>query len=203
MDTYTNLIVWWIIFFSVHSIMASSRVKKMIDSKSSGIKSSYRLVFNIVSLILLVPIVYTYSQLPTSYIYITNIFYQAVGGLLSLAGVYILFASFKNYRTDEFFGTYQLKNKHDFHPTKLSRHGWNGIIRHPLYFGTIVLIAGLNLISPEVKLALTSLLVIGYLYIGTLWEEKKLISEFGQDYKDYKREVSMLIPLKWMINKFR
>ena len=203
MEEYYSLIIWWIIFFSVHSIMASSQLKNKISLLSSIIKSSYRLVFNTVSIILLVPIVYVYTQLPTSYFYNTHIIYQVTGSLTSLAGVYILFASFRNYRVDEFIGTYQLKNNHDFHPTKLSRDGWNGIVRHPLYFGTIVLIAGLNILFPVIKLGITSLLVIGYLYVGTWWEEKKLISEFGEDYRDYKREVSMLIPFKWMINKFR
>jgi protein-S-isoprenylcysteine O-methyltransferase Ste14 len=151
----------------------------------------------------LVPIVYVYSQIPESYYYTSNIIFQTAGSLLSLVGLYILYASFKNYRTDEFIGTYQIKNNHDFHPTKLCLDGWNGIVRHPLYFGTIVLIIGLNLLNPVIKLGITSLLVIGYLYIGTLWEEKKLISEFGQDYIKYKKETSILIPFKWIINKFR
>ena len=203
MDTYTNLIIWWIIFFSVHSTMASSQLKNRINALGSRIKSAYRLVFNIVAIILLVPIVYEYIQIPAEYIYPPQTLYQILGAILSTVGLYILVAGFKNYRADEFIGTYQLKNSHDFHPAKLSRNGWNGIVRHPLYFGTIVFIAGLNLVFPVIKLGITSLLLIGYLYIGTWWEEKKLISEFGQEYRDYKSEVSMLIPLKWIIGKFR
>jgi len=183
--------------------MASSSLKKSINLLNPIFKSYYRLIFNLVSTLLLLPIIYVYYQLPVEYIFTTTILYQIIGSLLSVAGVYIVIDGFKNYRTDEFLGTYQIKNHHDFHPTKLSRAGWNGVVRHPLYFGGIILVVGLILIIPTVKLAITNLLVIGYLYIGTLWEEKKLKSEFGSTYDDYKHEVSMLMPVKWIIAKFR
>jgi protein-S-isoprenylcysteine O-methyltransferase Ste14 len=158
-------------------------------------------MFNLVSTILLMPILYEYFTLPLEFIFTTSLTYQITGSLLSIAGVYILIDGFKNYRTDEFVGIYQIKNHHEFHPSKLSRSGWNGVVRHPLYFGGIVLIIGLLLISPSIKLGVTGLLAIAYLYVGTLWEEKKLISEFGSTYKDYKTEVSMLFPIKWVRNK--
>ena len=128
---------------------------------------------------------------------------EIAGSILSTLGVYILVVGFKNYRTDEFIGTYQIRNQHEYHPGKLSRSGWNGVVRHPLYFGGILLIIGLFLISPTIKSGLTSIMVIGYLYVGTLWEEKKLKVEFGQNYAEYQREVSMLIPIKWIAGKFQ
>jgi protein-S-isoprenylcysteine O-methyltransferase Ste14 len=36
-----------------------------------------------------------------------------------------------------------------------------------------------------------------YLVIGTLLEERKLVLEFGDKYREYQRQVSMFIPLKW------
>ena len=203
MDLYIILVIWWVGFFATHSIMASSNIKKGINRLNPIFKSYYRLIFNLVSTLLLLPIVYVYYQLPTEYLFSTTALYQRAGSLLSVAGIYIVIDGFKNYRTDEFLGTYQIKNHHDFHPTKLSRAGWNGVVRHPLYFGGILLVIGLLLIMPTIKLGLTCLLVIGYLYIGSIWEEKKLKAEFGRDYINYKREVSMLLPLKWVISKIR
>ena len=203
MSTYLSLVIWWVVFFAVHSIMASSYLKNRINVLNPIFKSYYRLIFNLVSTLLLLPIIYVYYQLPSEYLFSATIIYQVTGSLLSVAGIYIVIDGFKNYRTDEFLGTYQIKNHHDFHPTKLSRAGWNGVVRHPLYFGGMILVLGLLLIIPTIKLGLTCLLVIGYLYIGSIWEEKKLKSEFGSDYINYKREVSMLVPLKWVISKFR
>ena len=202
MSTYLSLAIWWLIFFAIHSIMASSSLKNKISTLHPVFKSYYRLIFNLVSTILLIPIVYEYFTLPAEALFKTTIVLEIAGVLLSILGFYIVIDGFKNYRTDEFLGTYQIKNHHDFHPTHLSRAGWNGIVRHPLYFGGIILVIGLFLMLPTIKLGITNLLVVGYLYIGSIWEEKKLKSEFGSDYIEYKSEVSMLMPIKWVLNKF-
>lgn len=201
MTSYTSLIIYWLLFFAVHSAMASSVIKIWVNGLHPVFKSYYRLTFNIVSIILLVPIVYIYFNLPATMIFKTIPIGELMGILLVIGGTYILIVGFKNYRTDEFIGIYQLKNNHEFHPSKLHRTGWNGVVRHPLYFGGILLATGLLLMYPTVKLILTTLLVMLYLYIGTLWEEKKLIDEFGDDYLTYKNEVSMLIPVKWIIRQ--
>jgi methanethiol S-methyltransferase len=194
---------WWILFFAIHSIMASSQLKKRIDQLNQIYKSYYRLVFNLVSLLLILPIVLAYQQSPTKYIFTSTPFIGVMGIIISLVGAFIVIAGFRNYRADEFIGLYQINNRHDFHPTKLSRGGWNGVVRHPLYFGSILLVVGIFLLIPTIKLGVTGILIIGYLYIGTLWEEKKLIKDFGSAYLDYQQEVSMLIPFKWIAKKFR
>jgi len=203
MSNYFYLIIWWVVFFALHSILASSYLKHKINRFKSVFKSYYRIIFNLLSTILLLPVAYEYFRLPRELVFTTSLTYQVIGTLLSLLGVYIVIDGFKNYRTDEFIGTYQIKNRHDFHPRKLSRNGWNGIVRHPLYFGGILLVIGVFLIFPTVKLGLTAILVIIYLYVGSIWEEKKLKSEFGSAYDTYQREVSMLFPLKWMIKHLR
>ena len=203
MSNYFYLVIWWVVFFALHSILASSHLKRRINKLHPSVKSYYRLIFNLVSTVLLLPIGFEYHTLPSEYFFVTSLVYQIPGCLLSIAGIYIIIDGFKNYRTDEFLGTYQIKNNHDFYPARLSRSRWNAIVRHPLYFGGILIAIGLLLIIPTVKLALTSLLVIAYFYIGSIWEEGKLKSEFGADYEDYQREVSMLLPLKWAIKKLR
>jgi protein-S-isoprenylcysteine O-methyltransferase Ste14 len=37
-----------------------------------------------------------------------------------------------------------------------------------------------------------------YVLVGTLLEERKLVREFGEAYRDYQRRVSMLVPVKWL-----
>jgi protein-S-isoprenylcysteine O-methyltransferase Ste14 len=197
---YQYLIIWWLVFFIVHSFLASSHLKKRISSRPI-LKSYYRLFFNLISTVLLIPIMIYYYSAPDEVFFKTNLVLQIIGSSLSFGGLYILIAGFKNYRADEFIGTYQMKNNHEFHPTSLIRTGWNGIVRHPLYFGGILFAIGLCLITPSVRLCITTLLVIGYLYLGTIWEEKKLKSEFGEVYSTYQKDVSMLIPLKWLLNK--
>ncbi len=45
---------------------------------------------------------------------------------------------------------------------------------------------------------LTNPVLTAYLVIGTFLEERKLVVEFGDQYRQYQREVPMLFPVKWM-----
>ena len=38
----------------------------------------------------------------------------------------------------------------------------------------------------------------GYFVAGAVLEERKLKVQFGQDYVDYQRKVSMFFPVKWL-----
>ena len=43
------------------------------------------------------------------------------------------------------------------------------------------------------------LLVSIYLIIGAFIEERRLLSVFGEEYRKYQQQVSMFIPVKWVI----
>jgi protein-S-isoprenylcysteine O-methyltransferase Ste14 len=70
-----------------------------------------------------------------------------------------------------------------------------GIVRHPWYLAVFILLwtRDFNLAGFTINVILSA-----YLLIGTLLEERKLVLEFGEKYKAYQRQVSMLIPLKWL-----
>ena len=70
-----------------------------------------------------------------------------------------------------------------------------GVVRHPFYSGSFLLIWAGHL--DTTRLIINSILSI-YLVVGTLLEEQKLLSEFGDVYRDYQKEVSMLFPWKWI-----
>ena len=65
-------------------------------------------------------------------------------------------------------------------------------IRHPLYFGGIVGIWA----TPKMTVThlVFAVLLTSYFVIGTLFEERDLIREFGDKYKAYKKKTPMLIP---------
>jgi len=74
----------------------------------------------------------------------------------------------------------------------LVTNGIYRIVRHPLYtFGllTVWLSPSVSLNSLIVYLAFTL-----YILIGIIFEERKLLREFGQAYADYKSVTPMLIP---------
>ena len=67
-------------------------------------------------------------------------------------------------------------------------------VRHPWYSGGILLVWALGYIS-DVSLVIKVILT-AYFIIGTKLEEKKLVAEIGEPYRQYCRRVPMLIPWK-------
>jgi protein-S-isoprenylcysteine O-methyltransferase Ste14 len=65
-------------------------------------------------------------------------------------------------------------------------------VRHPLYSCVIVLIWT----SPDLTVdrLLFNLLWTAWICAGAVWEEKDLLAEFGDSYRDYRRRVPMLVP---------
>ena len=70
--------------------------------------------------------------------------------------------------------------------------GLHRYVRHPLYSTSLVF---LYLISPMTvnRLALVASFNV-YFFIGSIFEEGKLVREFGQAYQIYQRRVPRLVP---------
>jgi protein-S-isoprenylcysteine O-methyltransferase Ste14 len=65
-------------------------------------------------------------------------------------------------------------------------------VRHPLYFSVLVLIwSNLELTADRL---LFNVLWSAWILVGTCLEERDLIREFGDDYRNYQRSVPMLVP---------
>ena len=77
------------------------------------------------------------------------------------------------------------------------RKGVFNIVRHPMYLSEILLYLGLILFSISLAAVVVWILVIGFLHVIARYEERQLLAHFGEDYRDYMREVSMWLPWIW------
>jgi methanethiol S-methyltransferase len=68
-----------------------------------------------------------------------------------------------------------------------------GLVRHPLYLGCSLLLA-FHPIQTR-NSAATAAAVIAYFYIGTFFEERRLVRQFGEAYREYQRLVPRFLPL--------
>ncbi|MCL5883809.1 MAG: isoprenylcysteine carboxylmethyltransferase family protein [Deltaproteobacteria bacterium] len=67
-----------------------------------------------------------------------------------------------------------------------------GVVRHPLYLGCSLLLA----FHPvQTRNSFTSAVaIVAYFYIGTFFEEQRLVRQFGEAYREYQRRVPRFIP---------
>lgn len=77
-------------------------------------------------------------------------------------------------------------------PRQLVRTGPHALVRHPMY------LAGAAILFADPAMTLEKLLfacfALAYFLVGSRFEEARLIAAFGQEYRDYQREVPRLWP---------
>jgi methanethiol S-methyltransferase len=185
------LILLWIVYYTIHSILASSSAKNFFQKKLKKTFRYYRLgysIFATLTLILLLYFQYSFESAPL--IRLPWIKYFAILFLI-LPGLIIMFVSIKKY----FLLLSGVRSI--FTPVPASELKVNGIhrfVRHPLYSGTILFVWGLFLVFPFLNNFIAAVLLTLYVLLGISFEEKKLIKEFGKEYEGYIQKVPMLIP---------
>jgi len=182
------LIVYWALYYCVHSVLASTAAKSYAQSVWGDKFKYYRLFYSVVAILGFFAILFYGALIPTSYLISPVGWPRYFGLMLAASGVIIIKRSFSGYSIREFLGVKAEKED------SLVRSGILALVRHPLYSGTILVTIGFWLFSPSITNLITCLCLFAYLPIGIYFEEKKLILTFGESYEKYKREVPALIP---------
>ena len=195
------IILLFALFGYTHSLFASNKIKRLAVSYVGNYIAFYRIVYNITS-VLAVYLLYIILPRPHIIIYDLNYPYDfiiLIPQYLSLAG---FIWSLRFICVKEFLGISQIRrwfnNQYDINELdeelSLRIRGTYKYIRHPLYFFSIMFL----LFRPVMDLFyLTCLICIMiYFYMGSHYEEKKLVEKFGEDYIRYKKVVPRFFPLK-------
>lgn len=189
---YALLAAAWLFFGFVHSLTASIRFKAWAAKQLGSLGRYYRLIYNGVSVLTLLPAVLVYSSAPTDHVsqWQGSILIGAglIGAGTLLAGIALI-----GYDLREFIGLPpgepQKKQSDQFRQGGLLRY-----VRHPLYAGIIVALSGLFIYAPTWGTLLFDILAISYIRMGIYFEERKLVADFGTAYQEYQKRVPMLIP---------
>jgi hypothetical protein len=190
------LALCWILYFFIHSATASQCVKQWVIVKWPGFAPKYRLTYNILATVLVIPpawLMYSY-QGPFLIQWQGAAFWLA--NFIALLAVVAFFWSLHYYDTQEFLGTKQWR-----HQSKMidDQSGFrlsppHRYVRHPLYFLALIVIWTRNM---DLARLVSSVAITAYFIVGSRLEEKKLIDLFGEVYGKYRQLVPGLFPLPW------
>ena len=115
-------------------------------------------------------------------------------GAAIVAGITILLIAGRSYDPARFFGLAQLRAgapEQVLPAEALVTSGLNGVVRHPLYLGLLLLLWG-DVHAPFTLT--TAFFATLYVLIGIRFEERKLRRLYGTTYDAYRAAVPMLIP---------
>ena len=77
---------------------------------------------------------------------------------------------------------------------KVIRSGVFGIVRHPIYLGSILTFLSFTILSLSIVALIIWFVIIIFYYYLCRYEEKLLIGKLGEKYCDYMKDVPMFIP---------
>lgn len=185
----TILIALWLIFFISHSVLAATSVKSFFENKFKMTTPQYRLFFNEVSVVLMICILFCLIQTPSDAVFNRNHFVFGIGCVFVVTSFLVFKMAFKHINLSAFLGFSAADES-----VGLITEGLYAVIRHPLYFGTTILLIGTFLMSPTWTVAVSVLLSLVYIVIGIEFEERKLRQIFGSAYDDFARGKKKFIP---------
>lgn len=188
------LLIGWLTYFALHSLLASLAMKQKVAAVRRQWMPRYRIVFNTLAILLLLPLLYLWQQAAGEPIWQRPETLRWVFDALALAALIGFIHSTRYYDMGEFFGWRQWRGKvtsvEDQEHLQLSPY--HRFIRHPWYFFALVLLWTRDM-DPASLLSIS--FITAYFVIGSRLEERKLRQYYGQAYADYCRAVPGLIPL--------
>jgi len=196
---YLYVVLGWVLWCTLHSALISTTVTDFAKKKLGGSFRFYRLFYNVVSLVTLIPLVYYFHTLREAPVFRWEGSLVIVQVFLLAVSVYLFVAGGKHYSWARFLGISQVKagragsSLADSSTFVVS--GIHRIIRHPWYLGGILIVWAQDMSASTI---LINMVISVYFMIGAVLEERKLVIEFGEKYREYQRSVSMLFPWRWL-----
>lgn len=188
------LIMSWIVYFTIHSVLAGTTVKGWVARRWPHQMPGYRLSYNAVALVsLLVPVLLV-KQINGEYWWRwTGAMWWVANGA-ALSALLALLWSLRYYDGATFLGWPQLKRgllcADD--PGALQLSPFHRIVRHPWYFFGLVMLWTRDMNTPFL---VSAIIITLYLWVGSRLEERKLVYYYGEAYREYRKRVPGLVPL--------
>jgi protein-S-isoprenylcysteine O-methyltransferase Ste14 len=196
-----RVILAWTAFAVFHSLTVSESYEDLVRrwTGDRAFDRYHRLVFTAYSVAVFLLLVFFLRSLPDRSLYRLGGMGRILFHVVQLCGVAFLF--WTPWDLKEFVGLRQWERHREGRAAEPSRNDRlftgkaYGVVRHPLYFGISVVLA-FHPIQTRNSLVST-LMVILYFYVGTFFEERRMVHRFGEEYRHYQRRVPRFLPLRF------
>jgi protein-S-isoprenylcysteine O-methyltransferase Ste14 len=185
------------VFGGIHSWMASMGLKQAIARRwKVNFERFYRLLYNGVAAITLLPVLVLVVILPDRVLYQIPAPWSWLTVILQGIALWGMARSMGRSGTGRFLGIDQALGMDTAeHTEALVVDGLYHWVRHPIYMFSLIFIwlmprMSMNILGLNVGLTI-------YLFIGTWFEERKLEEAFGETYKHYKNVTPMFFPIRF------
>lgn len=187
----------WTAYCAAHSLLIHPPVAARLRAALGACAGAYRFLFNLFSLLALVPLALWHLHLRGPWIVEWKGPWLAIPVAMNLAALALFGLGAAAYGSGDFLGIASLRAALKDQPApegeRFSTRGVLRWVRHPWYSGSFLLLWGHDLDAAGL---VASLVLTVYLLVGTWLEERKLVSQFGDAYRDYQRYAPRFIPRK-------
>lgn len=200
---YLLLALAWTSYCALHSAMISETATDFLKRRLGDSYRFYRLFFNAVALLTLIPVLWLSHSLRQEPIFRWEGLWLVPKYLLVACGILLFVAGGRHYSLGQFFGLSQLRGASSGGLAAgggIDSRGILGLVRHPWYTAVVLLVWAGDL---DLSKIIVNAVLTVYIVAGTILEERKLVHEFGDAYRKYQNRVSMFVPLKWVSWKIR
>ena len=152
----------------------------------------YRLGYNLFSILSFLPVLMLVVVLPDRMLYSIPFPWLVLTLAIQAAALLALLVGVRQTGVSRFLGFGQLLERRAEGQAPMIVDGLYRWVRHPLYTAGLVFIW----LLPVMTLNILALNIgsSAYLVIGALFEERRLVREFGEAYITYRQQTPMLIP---------
>jgi len=194
-----RVILAWSAFGVFHSLTVSERYERWARRRlgERSFAAYHRLLFTVYSSAAFLLLVLYLRDVPDRPLYRLEGAIRLLFHAAQIGGAALLF--FTPWDIKEFVGITQWRRCRKGEPPEPGRNEClftrkaYSIVRHPLYLGISVILA-FHPVQTRNSF-LSAAMVILYFYIGTFFEEGRMLRKFGEEYRSYQKRVPRFLPL--------